>query len=262
MSTSIPTPDPQSQRSEEDIQGLIARLDVVDSLPAAAELRARSYDLLTPASGTRVVDVGCGTGRAVAELRRRGIEALGVDLDPTMVAVARERWPESAFELADAYNLPLPDAAAHGYRADKLYHALDDPGRALTEARRVLAPGGRIVLLGQDWDTIVIDSDRPELTRALVAARADILPSPRAARAYRGMLLDHAFVDVTVEAQTAVLTHPPMLPLITLLADVARRTDAFPADEVDAWVQEQKHRARSDRMFLAIPLFLAAGTRL
>jgi hypothetical protein len=52
-----------------------------------------------------------------------------------------------------------------------------------------------------------------------------------------------------------------MLPLITLLADVARRTDAFPADEVDAWVQEQKHRARSDRMFLAIPLFLAAGTR-
>jgi ubiquinone/menaquinone biosynthesis C-methylase UbiE len=169
MSTSIPTPDPRSQRSEEDIQGLIARLDVVDSLPAAAELRARSYDLLAPASGTRVVDVGCGTGRAVAELRRRGIDALGVDLDPTMVAVARERWPESAVELADAYNLPLPDAAAHGYRADKLYHALDDPGRALTEARRVLAPGGRIVLLGQDWDTIVIDSDRPELTRALVA---------------------------------------------------------------------------------------------
>jgi SAM-dependent methyltransferase len=254
-------PDSSPPQSEEDAQRLIARLDLVDSLPAVVELRARSYELLAPAPAVCVVDVGCGTGRGVAELCRRGVDALGVDRDPTMVAVARQRWPESAFVRADAYDLPLPDGAARGYRADKLYHVLDDPGRALTEARRVLAPGGRIVLVGQDWDGFVIDSDRPELTRALVAARADALPSPRAARAYRGLLLDHGFADVTVEAQTAVLTDARMWPLITGLADVARRTHALSDDEVDAWVQEQERRACSDRMFLAIPLFVAAGAR-
>jgi hypothetical protein len=69
------------------------------------------------------------------------------------------------------------------------------------------------------------------------------------------------FADVTVAAQTAVFTDPRMLPVITGLADVARRTGAFPAEELDAWVQDQERRARSDRMFLAIPLFVAAGTR-
>lgn len=265
MSTRIPfgspdAPNPRPQ-SPYDAQQLIALLDVVDDFPGASDLRDRSYELLGAAPGTCVVDVGCGTGRAVSELTERGVDAVGVDLDPRMIAVARERWPECRFELAGADDLALADGAAHGYRADKLYHVLDDPGRALTEARRVLAPGGRIVLVGQDWDTFVIDSDRPGVTRALVAARAETVASPRVARAYRGLLLDHGFTDVTVEVQTAVFTDPRMLPLLTGLADVARATDAHPAGEVGAWVQEQERRARNDRMFLAIPLFMAAGTR-
>jgi SAM-dependent methyltransferase len=264
MSTSMPRggSDVRNPRSpSSDAQRLIALLDVVDALPGASELRIRSYELLGAARGACVVDVGCGTGRAVAELAERGVDAVGVDLDPRMVAVARERWPGCRFELAAADDLPLPDGAAAGYRADKLYHALDDPARALVEARRVLAPGGRIVLVGQDWDTFVIDSDRPQLTRALVAARADTVASPRVARAYRSLLLDLGFTDVTVEVQTAIITDPRMLPVLTGLADVARATEAHPADEVDAWVEEQERRARSNRMFLAIPVFVAAGTR-
>ncbi|WP_433762573.1 hypothetical protein [Nocardia sp. CA-135398] len=51
-------------------------------------------------------------------------------------------------------------------------------------------PGGRIVLAGQDWDAFVIDSDTPDLTRTIVAARADTITNPRAARRYRNLLLD------------------------------------------------------------------------
>ena len=58
-------------------------------------------------------------------------------------------------------------------------HVLDDPARAAGEARRVLAPGGRIVLIGQDWDTFVIDADDAALTRTIVHARADLVPTPR-----------------------------------------------------------------------------------
>ncbi|MEU8149944.1 hypothetical protein [Nonomuraea sp. NPDC048901] len=57
------------------------------------------------------------------------------------------------------------------------------------------APGGRIVLIGQDWDTLVIDSDDPALTRTIVHARADQVTSPRAARSYRNLLLDAGFED-------------------------------------------------------------------
>ncbi|MFI9207709.1 methyltransferase domain-containing protein [Streptomyces sp. NPDC053253] len=240
---------------------LIARLDAADRLPGAGELRARSYDLLDAAPRTSVVvDVGCGAGRAVAELAERDVKAVGVDLSERMIAVARDRRPEADFRLAGAYELPLRDASVDGYRADKLFHELAEPERALAEARRVLKPGGRIVLVGQDWDTLVIDSDDPVLTRAVVHGRADLITAPRAARQYRSLLLDAGFGDVTVEVHTGVFTGPAMLPLITGLAEAACSSGAATRRQADLWIAEQQARTEADRFFLALPMFMAAAT--
>jgi ubiquinone/menaquinone biosynthesis C-methylase UbiE len=243
-----------------DIDTLIRVLDAAEAMPGAAQLRARTYDLLRLGDGT-VVDVGCGTGRAVAELTERGANAIGVDLDPAMLAAARSRFPHLDVRTADAADLPLPDGQAHGYRADKVYHVLPDPHAALAEAHRVLASGGRIVLLGQDWDILVIDSDQPELTRRIVHARADTLPHPRIARAYRALLLDGGFHDVEVEVHTAVFTDATMLPILTGHATAARETGAISGDQAESWLSEQADRARNGRLLVAIPMFLASATR-
>jgi ubiquinone/menaquinone biosynthesis C-methylase UbiE len=223
---------------------LLTLLDAYDALPQARDLRERTYQGL----GDTVVDVGCGSGRAVGELAARGVRAIGVDRNPAMTEVAGERWPMAEFHVADATALPLDDGSVTGYRADKVLHALAEPERALAEARRVLAPGGRAVLVGQDWDTVVIDSDDPGLIRALVHARADRVPSPRVARRYRNLLLDHAFTHVTVEVHTIVWTDAGVLPT---LADIGE----------GAWLDDQAARAREDRLFVAMPMFLASGTR-
>ncbi|MET9954012.1 methyltransferase domain-containing protein [Streptomyces sp. NPDC006339] len=240
---------------------LLALLDRFDDLPSARRLRADTYELLAAAPGARVLDVGCGTGRAVSELAARGVRAEGADIDPEALALARARHPGPPFLRAAAAELPYADGSLDGYRADKVYHALENPARAAAEAHRVLRPGGRIVLVGQDWDTLVLDSDAPRLTRRLVHARADRVPSPRAARAYRGLLLDAGFTDVTVEVRTDVHTGTEMLPLITGIAEAARATGAFGSAEVRDWLAEQRRRAETDRLFLALPLFLAAATR-
>jgi SAM-dependent methyltransferase len=208
-----------------------------------------------------VIDVGCGTGRAVAELAGRGARAVGVDLDPAMLAAARSRFPDLDLRAADAAGLPLGDAQAHGYRADKVYHVLPDPDAALAEARRVLAPGGRIVLLGQDWDTIVIDSDHPGPTRRIVHARADTVTHPRIARGYRNLLLDAGFGDVATEVHTAVFTDASALPLLTGHAAAARRTGAISDREAEVWIGDQTRRAAASRLLVAVPMFVAAGTR-
>ena len=186
--------------------------------------------------------------------------AVGVDPSERMIAVARGRWPEADFRMAGAYALPLPDASADGYRADKVFHELTQPERALTEALRVLAPGGRIVLVGQDWDTCVIDSDDPALTRTLVHARADLTVGPRAARRYRNLLLDACFQDVTVAVHTRVFTGPAMLPMLTGLADAACFAGAVDRVQADGWTADQRARAEADRLFLAVPMFVAAAT--
>lgn len=244
-----------------DIDTLIRVLDAAETMPAAARLRARSYELLRLPPGATVVDVGCGTARAVAELAEHGAHAIGVDPDPAMLAAARSRFPGIDVRAADAADLPLGDGQAHGYRADKVYHVLPDPHAALAEARRILAPGGRIALLGQDWDTLVIDSDQPELTRRIVHARADTVPHPRIARAYRNLLLDAGFHDVDLEVHTAVFTDAAMLPIIAGHANAARQTGAIGGDEAEDWVSEQTRRAQDERLLIAIPMFLATATR-
>jgi ubiquinone/menaquinone biosynthesis C-methylase UbiE len=244
-----------------DTDTLIRVLDAADALPGATRLRARSYQLLRLRQDATVVDVGCGTARAVAELAEHAAHAIGVDLNPAMLAAARSRYPDIDVRAADATELPLDDAQAHGYRADKLYHVLPDPHAALTEARRILVPGGRIVLLGQDWDTIVIDSDQPELTRRIVHARADTVAHPRIARAYRTLLRDAGFHDLDLEVHTLVFTDATMLPILAGYATAAHQTGAISRDDADTWISEQAERAQDDRTLVAIPIFLAAATR-
>ncbi|MFE7558153.1 methyltransferase domain-containing protein [Kitasatospora sp. NPDC057500] len=254
--TSETSPSPSATPDDE----LLARLDAADRLPGAEQLRCRSYALLGAGPGSTVLDVGCGAGRAVAELTERGARAIGVDASARMIAVARRRWPAADLRVGDAGELPLPDGSVDGYRADKVFHELADPRRALAEARRVLVGGGRIVLLGQDWDTVVVDSDDPAFTRALVHARADLTTRPRAARGYRALLLDAGFADVAVEVHTAVLTGPTALPLVTALAETTAAAGALPRERAGRWISEQRERAATDRLFLALPVFTASAT--
>ncbi|MFC6021472.1 methyltransferase domain-containing protein [Plantactinospora solaniradicis] len=244
-----------------DTDTLIRLLDAAEAMPAAAALRARSYEVLRLPPGATVVDVGCGTARAVVELAEHAAQAIGVDLDPAMLAAARRRFPDIDVRAADATELPLADGQAHGYRADKVYHVLPDPHAALAEARRVLVPGGRIALLGQDWDTLVIDSDQPELTRRIVHARADSIPHPRVARAYRNLLLDAGFHDVDVEVHTALFTDASMLPMFVGHTAAAQQAGVITGDEADNWIGEQTRRAQDDRLLVAVPMFLASATR-
>ncbi|PPK61349.1 methyltransferase domain-containing protein [Actinokineospora auranticolor] len=231
------------------MSSLLAVLDAGDAQPAAVALRARSYELLGDVTGRTVVDVGRGGGRAVAELTARGARPVGVDLDPGMVAAARERLPTGDFHVADAGALPFATGSVAGYRADKVLHLLDDPARAVAEARRVLAPGGWAVLLGPDRDAIAVDSDDPATTRRLVRAKADTFPSPRAPRRQRALLHDAGFTGPVVEVRGLALTD-----------DVALAMAHRLTDDRD-WLAEQTARRRADRIFVAIPVFLLVAAR-
>ncbi|MBT2394910.1 methyltransferase domain-containing protein [Streptomyces sp. ISL-100] len=252
---------PAAQAAHEDLSPPLALLDAVDDTPGAAELRPRSYELLGAASGTRLLGAGCGGGRAVGETARLGARATGIDPDKRMIEVARARWPDGDFTVADACALPFPEASMDAYRAEKMYHELPSPSTAVAEAHRVLAAGGRIALIGQDWDTLVIDSDDATLTRTIVHARAGQVAGPRAARRYRNLLRDAGFDDVRVEVRTAVFTDGMVLPMLTGLAEASRAAGAVTAAEAESWVAEQRQRAAAGRTFVAVPFFTAAGTR-
>ncbi|MFF7469185.1 methyltransferase domain-containing protein [Streptomyces sp. NPDC008092] len=98
--------------------------------------------------GQRVLDVGCGTGRALPALRTRvGAEGtvLGVDVTPAMLTAAA-RLGRTVLLLADAGRLPLPTAALDGIFSAGLVDHVPDPAPTLREWARVTAPGGVLLL--------------------------------------------------------------------------------------------------------------------
>lgn len=111
--------------------------------------------LIDPSTGDRVLDIGCGTGvvtRLIADRldARAGGLALGIDASGKMIAGARrKRQTETCrFEVAAAENLPLDDESFDVVVSSLFFHhvQLDLKSKALSEAFRVMKPGGRLVI--------------------------------------------------------------------------------------------------------------------
>jgi SAM-dependent methyltransferase len=99
-------------------------------------------------AGRRILDAGCGAGPLFAQLRDRGAIVTGIDKSAGMLELARRRLGDGAdLQVADlGCPLPFADAAFDDVTASLVLHYLKDWGPALAELRRVLKPGGRLIV--------------------------------------------------------------------------------------------------------------------
>ncbi len=95
-------------------------------------------------AGVRVLDLACGTGVVSAAAAGRWAQPVGLDFAAAMLEIASAAHPGIRFEKGDAEALPFADASFDAAVSNFGVHHFPDPVRALTEARRVLRPGGRI----------------------------------------------------------------------------------------------------------------------
>lgn len=100
---------------------------------------------------SKILDVGCGTGSQVVKLRAAGLCAVGIDISPAMLRHTATRVPSgtSFFVLGDGRRLPFSDHAFDGLVLSFALHEKPHPQRlaVLAEGRRVLKPGGTVVVL-------------------------------------------------------------------------------------------------------------------
>ncbi|MBL8566884.1 MAG: metalloregulator ArsR/SmtB family transcription factor [Hyphomicrobiaceae bacterium] len=99
-----------------------------------------------------LVDLGTGTGRMLELLSDRYEQAIGLDMSHAMLNYARSKLDRAGLERAqvrhgDIYNIALPDSSADAVIMHQVLHFLSDPLPAIHEAARVLAPGGRLLIV-------------------------------------------------------------------------------------------------------------------
>ena len=105
-----------------------------------------------PAEGhSSLIDVACGTGLLADMLRqhRPHLSMTGVDISPDMLEKARERLPDVSWRVGRAEALPVADGQFDVLTCTNAFHLVQDAGTALMEFRRVVRPGGTIVIV--DW---------------------------------------------------------------------------------------------------------------
>ncbi len=108
--------------------------------PYARPANERLFDRLRVGEGTRLLDIACGSGFAAQLAARRGAIVAGLDASEPLLAIARARTPDGDFRAGDMLQLPFDDAAFDVATSfNGIWKGFEG---ALTEAHRVLRPGG------------------------------------------------------------------------------------------------------------------------
>jgi arsenite methyltransferase len=177
------------------------RVEATYSTPDVVEQRRVVRAALELKPGEDVLDIGSGPGFLACEMA----EAVGQDgsvrgIDPShaMLSVARRRRPaprSAPIELGpgQATELPFADGEFDVVTSTQVYEYVDDMPTALAEAHRVLRPGGRLLVLDTDWDSIVWRSGDADRMRRVLAAWDEHLADPHLPRRLTGLLNDTGF---------------------------------------------------------------------
>jgi SAM-dependent methyltransferase len=172
----------------EQVRGLL------DEMPYLRASLASFAEQVHGAGGGLVADVGCGPGYVTGHLHDAGLDVLGIDLSPEMVAIARRDFPDVRFEVGTMTDLDLADDSVVGIVAFwSVIHVPDHavPG-VFEEFQRVLAPEG-LLLIG-----FHVGDETRHTSEGYTGSRINVDSHHRRPSTVRGWLRDAGF---TIDAE-------------------------------------------------------------
>jgi arsenite methyltransferase len=224
--------------------------------------RRATLEALDLRPGERVLDVGCGPGYLAAEMAERVAPdgfVRGVDPSAPMLAIAAQRaLPHMELSEGDALSLPADDSSFDAAVSTQVYEYVADIAAALAEARRVLRPGGRLLVLDTDWDSIVWRSSDDRRMERVLRAWEEHLAHPRLPRALPELLAAAGFslrqssivpvLNIGYERETYSAN------MLGMIARFVSGRQGIAADEASAWADDL--RSLGPRYFFSLNRYL------
>jgi demethylmenaquinone methyltransferase / 2-methoxy-6-polyprenyl-1,4-benzoquinol methylase len=191
MAGETPPAAPAAERTAQGVRRMFDRVaprydlaNTVFSMGQDRAWRQAAARATRLAAGEVAVDVACGTGALTRELEAvaHGAVVVGLDFSQEMLKRARSSEPLPRLAVGDAIQLPLADASVDVVTIAFGLRNLPEPGQGLLEFRRVLRPGGRLVVC--EFSTPVVpvlrDVYRRYLTRLMPVAARRLTSDPEA----------------------------------------------------------------------------------
>ncbi|RIK98795.1 MAG: methyltransferase type 11 [Proteobacteria bacterium] len=248
------------------------RIEAMYRSPDAIRRRSLVLSLLEPRSGERVLDVGCGPGFLASELAA----AVGphgrvdaIDSSPVMLGLAKARCealPWVAVREGDAARPGFDDAAFDAIASVQVHEYVRDVEGSLREAARVLRPGGRLLLVATDWDSIVWAADDAARMARVLSAFDEHLAHPDLPRRLEPLLRDAGFeprrCEVLVQMNRVYDPNTFSAGLLELIRRFVPGRRGVDRDEADAWADDLRGRGARGAYFFSLNQYAFLAVKL
>ncbi len=256
--------------SVDDPDAVTEALERLDQMAAtASERRAANQwlKLLDPGADDRVLDVGAGAGHMVhvlaTALSGQGrVHAL--DRSAGLLDVAAKRLAQSGLsahvqmDVGDACHLPYDDHQFDSAISRWLLLHLPEPERAIVEMCRVVRPGGKVLCVEVDWETLAIYPGDPAVTREIVQANVARQVDGRIGRRLAPLMRRTGLQRVTIHPFVATDERGDWLPFLRSRVAVAAGAGVDP-EELDGWRQTVEAAVSSGQYFFSFTQYGVFG---
>jgi arsenite methyltransferase len=225
---------------------------------------------LNLSDGERVLDIGCGPGylcESMGEIVGRHGAVVGIDISSDLIALCNRRKASTqlSYAVGDATNINQTDASFDVVVCTQVAEYVPDVDRVLSEAFRVLKPGGRTVFVATDWDAVVWHSEDPERMALVMELWEEHCAHPHLPRsmAYRlihaGFRFDGAAVFSILNLKCDDDSYSKGLAQI--IRDFVARKKDISADDLNEWHGEFERLSDAGRYFFGINRYIFKASK-
>ena len=263
-------------RSEVSVSGLkftseaAKQLEALYRTPDVVAQRSETLRRLQLVAGHSVIDLGSGPGflcESMADIVGPSGRVLGIDISPDLVelSVRRNHRGWLSYRVGDATVVDEPEASFDVVTCTQVAEYIAEVDNVISQAFRVLKPGGRTLFVATDWDSVIWHSGAPDRMAAVMKSWEAHCAHPRLPRTMAsrlsaaGLVLEGVSVFPILNLEWSDAAYSTGL-ATSIREFVAKRGD-IGADELADWAEELPRLSRQGRYFFSSNRFIFIASK-